>query len=105
MLRIPCSVNSKCKAEGIDAEVKIIQRWNGHRPDYRLLLGSFYADIVRQQKGFQPVSARILADTEQTDKGQEIPWIEKMLQTPIEDYRKRARDLIIVPYLVLRRGI
>jgi hypothetical protein len=28
-----------------DAEVTIIQRWEGYRPDYRLLLGHFYADL------------------------------------------------------------
>jgi hypothetical protein len=39
------------------------------------------------------------------DGGQAIPWIEKLLQTPIEDHRKRARDLIIVPYLVVRKGM
>lgn len=34
-----------------------------------------------------------------------IDWIEKLLQTPIDDYRKRARDLILVPYLIVRRGM
>ena len=34
-----------------------------------------------------------------------IAWIELLLQTPIDDYRKHARDLILVPYLVIRRGI
>jgi Primase X len=29
-----------------------------------------------------------------------MPWIEKLLQTPIEDYRKNAVSLIIVPYLI-----
>jgi hypothetical protein len=28
-----------------------------------------------------------------------------LLQTPIEDYRKHARDLIIIPYLVVCRGM
>jgi hypothetical protein len=36
---------------------------------------------------------------------QETPWIEKLLRTPVEDYRKRVRDLVLVPYLVVRRGI
>lgn len=36
----------KCKEAGMnDAEVTIIQRWEGYRPDYRLLLGHFYADL------------------------------------------------------------
>jgi hypothetical protein len=46
MIRVPGSLNSKCKDAGIDAEVKILQRWDGRRPDYRLLLGSFYASLV-----------------------------------------------------------
>ena len=61
MLRVPGSLNSKCKEAGIDAEVKILQKWDGHRPDYTLLIGSFYADLVgkkhnQQQwhKRFQP---------------------------------------------------
>ena len=46
LLRIPYSLNCKCKEQGIDAEVKILQKWDGFRPDYRLLIGSFYADLV-----------------------------------------------------------
>jgi len=107
MLRIPYSLNSKCKTAGIDAEVKIIQRWDGHRPDYRLLLGSFYADVVGRQQNQNDLCMHesfdhIMPSSTTTPI---IYWIEKLLQTPIEDYRKRARDLIIVPYLVLRRGM
>ena len=50
MLRVPDAFNFKCKAAGIDAEVKIIQKWDGHRPDYRLLIGSFYADLAGRKK-------------------------------------------------------
>lgn len=53
MIRIPGSHNSKCiLANGDydnDAQVKIIQRWNGYRPKINLLLGSFYAYLVDQQ--------------------------------------------------------
>lgn len=34
-----------------------------------------------------------------------IAWIEELLQTPIGDFRKRSRDLILVPYLIIRRGM
>lgn len=104
MLRIPGSLNSKCKAAGIDAEVKIIQKWDGCRPDYRLLIGSFYADLIGQQR-------RVVArgDGNNATRGPNEPnaitWIEQLLQTPIVDYRKHARDLIIIPFLVLYRGI
>ena len=29
-----------------------------------------------------------------------IPWIEKLLQTPIDDIRKNAVSLILAPYLI-----
>jgi hypothetical protein len=34
-----------------------------------------------------------------------IGWIEKLLQTPVADFRKRSRDLVLIPYLVVRRGM
>ena len=33
-----------------------------------------------------------------------IAWIDKLLQTPIDDFRKRSRDLILFPYFVVGRG-
>jgi hypothetical protein len=33
-------------------------------------------------------------------RGSTIPWIEKLLETPIEDYRKNAVNLILAPYLI-----
>ncbi len=99
-MRIPGSINSKN-----NAEVKIIQEWDGHRPDFRLLLGSFYAYLVgqkRQQRKDENIG--YLEFVPGCDYGP-VTWIEKLLQTPIEDYRKHARDLILVPYLLLRRRI
>jgi hypothetical protein len=98
MLRVPGSLNSRCKEAGIDAELKIIQRWDGHRSDYRLLIGSFYADLrgrtkkkeQQQQQFFTPSVGSII-----------IPWIERVLsQTPIEDFRKTTIGLILSRYLI-----
>ena len=33
-------------------------------------------------------------------RGNVIPWIEKLLDTPIDDYRKNAVNLILAPYLI-----
>lgn len=107
MLRVPGSLNSRCKAAGIDAEVKILQRWDGFRPDYRLLIGRFCIDLVgrnqlyREQKCDQKSP---LNGANNQDYGP-IDWIEKLLHTPIDDFRKRSRGLILVPYLVVRRGM
>jgi hypothetical protein len=46
MLRVSHSLNSKYREAGMnDAEDTIIERWEVYRPDYRLLLGHFYADL------------------------------------------------------------
>ena len=90
--------------------MKIIQEWDGHRPDYRLLLGSFYADLrgkhekERFKYYYQDNNVAVRNYTPGLDYGP-IGWIEKLLQTPIDDYRYHSRNLILVPYLVLRRGI
>jgi hypothetical protein len=33
-------------------------------------------------------------------RGNTIPWIEKLLDTQIDDYRKTAVNLILAPYLI-----
>ena len=33
-------------------------------------------------------------------RGNTISWIEKLLQTPIDDYRKTTVNLILAPYLI-----
>ena len=119
MLRGPGRHNAKCKAAGVDSEVKIMQEWNGFRPDYRLMLGYFHAYLVgKNQERYKEMhpswvrnsnnnsnSSGMPGSTQQVDYGP-IDRIEKLLQqTPIDDYRKRARDLILIPYLVVRRGM
>ena len=104
MLRVPYTVNSKCKAAGIDAEVKVMQKWDGFRPDCKLLIGHFYADLVGKNQELRSKSQSTEHFVPGSDYGR-IKWIEKLLQTPIADFRKRSRDLILVPYLVVRRGM
>ena len=38
--------------------------------------------------------------SQNTFRGNSILWIEKLLQTPIDDYRKNSVNLILAPYLV-----
>jgi hypothetical protein len=106
MLSIPGSLNSKCKECGLDPTVKILQKWDGHRPDqgYRFLIGSFYADLVGRHRQ-QPVTRLSFSALDSRVGRSEIWWIEKLLVTAIDDYRKRARDLMLVPYLVIQKGM
>jgi hypothetical protein len=70
----------------IDAEVKILQKWDGYRPDIKLLIGSFCAYLVGNTKKLERQTPFIPSVS---DNGISTPWIEKLLsQTPIEDNRK-----------------
>ena len=110
LLRIAGSHNSKCIAKNsnvadLSTQVRIIQQWNGERAPIYLLIGSFHAYLVdqkykemkelqryRKNKNYLPKASR--------NSNNSIPWIEKLLQTPINDYRKYAVWRILAPYLV-----
>jgi hypothetical protein len=105
LLRIPGSHNVKCKEEKIDSEVKILQEWDGFRPDYRLMFGSFYSYLVSEKLKDDQRNEKYSNKPFDTQNGQVIWWIEKLLDTPLDDFRQIVRDLIIIPYLIVRRGI
>ena len=102
MIRIPYSLNSKCIVAGTNPKVGIIQRWDGYRPKINLLLGSFYAYLVNQEikEKEREKSVQRYQNNGQNNSLKTIAWIEKLLQTPIEDYRKNAIGLILAPYLI-----
>jgi hypothetical protein len=101
MIGIPGSVNSKyVLADGDnnnDAQIEILQMWNGYRPKINLLAGSFYVYLVDQEiTGSQKQKYHFnMAPSCITTR-----WIEKLLQTQIADYRKSAVSLILAPYLI-----
>jgi hypothetical protein len=95
--------------EGKDPEITIIQRWNGYTTKINLLLGSFHAHLVDQRiRELQTESKelkvkyqiRMKKNDNNTSSITAIPWIELLLETPIEDYRKNAISLILAPYLI-----
>jgi len=56
MLRLPGSYNSKCVLRNIgildsSTEVKIIQRWNGYRPEINYLLRDFRRYLTQEKIG------------------------------------------------------
>jgi hypothetical protein len=103
LLRIPYSINSK-----YNNEVTIIDRWDGYRPTIKHLLLDFKTWLI-DRKIKQEIaeekrrSSRNREKYFQKDNQQKtdfIPWIEKLLRTPIKDYRKSAVNLILSSYLV-----
>jgi Primase X len=99
MIRIPGSHNSKCLPN--KNEVTIYQKWDGYRPPMSLLLGSFHAYLVDQKLKEMKLKKRIEKRYAITSgQSNSIHWIETLLKTPIEDYRKIALALILAPYLI-----
>ena len=110
MLRIPNSVNTKYSGER--AKVKLIQRWNGvrARPTNKFMIDDFHAHLVQEVideklKELRMQKKQRQFNSMQTTQLRTIAWIEKLIQTPIADYRKHAVNLIIIPYLVVCRGM
>lgn len=101
MLRIPGSFNSKCIISGRAPEVCIIQRWNGYRPRLPLqLMKKFHSYLMTERiNELQKLRSREKRYYSDGSPGS-IGWIEALLQTPIEDYRKNALALIVAPYLL-----
>jgi hypothetical protein len=89
MVRIPNSINSKN-----DMQVKIAQSWNGRRADIRLLIGSFYAWLLTEEKKQQDRIAKFDDKISNSDlRKSVIKWIENLLKTGLDDYRKTTVNL------------
>ena len=99
MIRIPGTYNSKYP-QGRN-EIKVIQKWDGYRPPMKLLLEAFQAYLVDQKIKEIKLRKRIEKRFGIIgDKSNSISWIETLLQTPVDDYRKNAIGLILAPYLI-----
>lgn len=98
LLRIPGTINTKN-----NSEVKIIQKWDGRRPPIQYILPFFMSHLI--QRRIDRINQRQTPPKRtfqySNDNLPRIGWIEKLLQTPLEDYRKVSVDLILIPYLVV----
>lgn len=108
LARIPNTINTK-----YPAKVRIVQKCNGVRakPTKQFMLTDFIVYLIEKNFDFttaakarQKKQIRQRYGFENNNYGYQS-WIEKLLDTPIDDYRKRSRDLILVPYFVVRKGM
>jgi hypothetical protein len=124
MLKIPgslnfgaCQRNDKDEIIGIppEAEVGVIQRWDGNRPSVNHLLSHCYIwiqakaikDIQRRRKAEQTASKyrnhnnndRWSEDREKENR-RTFRWIEKLLDKPIDGQRYYCVWRVLVPYLI-----
>ena len=105
LLRIPNSFNAKCLAKGESFEnskVKIIQEWNRNRPSIKYLLSDFRRYLINEKIKELNKKREIerMSGYQSNREINNIFWIEKLLDTPISDFRKNATNLILAPYLV-----
>jgi Primase X len=102
LLRIPGSYNSKyIEQDRGTAEVKVMQRWDGFRPKANPLYYHFYIYLAdKKLKEFN-----MQTNKTESYRGNTITWIEKLLETPIDDYRKNTVNLILAPYLINVRKV
>ena len=107
LVRIPGSINSKCINKGEDAEVKIIQKWDGVRPPIKPMLIPFKVwltqkrineELRAQEKKKTKFQVTVSKSQEHTNT---IKWIEKgILEQPLSDHRKYIIWRILSPYLL-----
>ena len=105
LLRIPNSLNAKCLAKGESLEnskVKIIHEWNRNRPPIKFLLLDFRRYLINQKikelNKKREIEERLGYQSNKITNT--LFWIEKLLNTPILDFRKNAINLILAPYLI-----
>jgi hypothetical protein len=117
LIRIPDTINSKCLNRGLsfeESKVRILQKWDGRRIDGEAITHDFMIWLTKQENNLNKSSSnrpdyikksRIkYHDTKkspnQNKSSSRIDWIERLLQTPIEDQRKYCMWRIIGPYLL-----
>ena len=111
LVRIPHTFNSKCienrSISSQPSEVTVRQTWDGYRAPINYLLRDFRRYLINDKlKELRRRRTRKGNHRwyQKNDKST-IPWIESLLQMPIEDGRKYAIWRIIAPYLLNKKGL
>jgi hypothetical protein len=101
MLRIPNTINSKYDMR---SQVSIISKFDNKvpLPKINLLAGSFiaYQKEIQRQEARDNNCRRQAAGNYNCNNVESYYWIEKLLQTPLADYRKNCIWRMLAPYLI-----
>lgn len=110
MLRVPYTFNPECIVEDIDLEVRVIQEL-----DYSKTLPFIDNLLIEIMTFLAHRKLKINVEIEKRNKiknnnflkinnssAPTIPYIEKLLDITLSDYRKNAIYLILVPYLLCK---
>lgn len=97
LVRVPNTFNSKY--QGGSSVVKIIKEWDGNKPKINWILRDFRRYLI-QEKIDNKIEKIKTRNTQTRLSIRKIHWIDKLLESPIDDYRKNAVTLILAPYLI-----
>jgi hypothetical protein len=106
LLRVPYTFNSKCFDEDRDPEVKVLEfNFTKPLPKVDNLFAEFMTFLADKKLRSEIVDdkqkrSRNRLFVRNKDSFNKILYVEKLLSAGIEDYRKNALSLIIVPYFV-----
>lgn len=100
LVRIPGTFNSKNMQE-----IKVIKEWSGTRPAINYILRDYRRYLIQKRistKTEKMCESRSSLHNKDFSKigTKDVIWIEKLLNTPINDYRKLCLWWILIPYLV-----
>jgi hypothetical protein len=119
MLRIPGSLNSKYiqfndRDEIIgdvppEAEVKVIRRWDGNKPSIKPLLTQFYiwlqAEAIKDIQRRRKTEQKFKKYRRRVGETKTIIWIEKLLDKPLDDFRKYCIWRVFAHYFINVKGL
>jgi Primase X len=119
MFRVPGTINTKAKAAGRDPIVKIIQSWALENTDgfgtggaRQALLDEFQGLLIQEviDSRVEKLQRRRLGakffGTEGSNSSSSMPWwVDKLLQTGVDDGRKNLLYWLLAPYLITIRGL
>jgi hypothetical protein len=113
MVRIPGSFNTKyIRFNKAQSEVKIVQRWNGYKPDIKWVLKDYWVYLTqeknneiltmsyRDQRRLRAQWKRGIDPNQQKKQANKIEWIESLYHKPLDDCRYYCIWRIFVPYFV-----
>jgi Primase X len=111
MIRIPGSYNSKyIHGKPSQSEVKIVQRWDGYKPNIRYMLEGLWEHLIQLRNNEISERARFEMrhpyDVTPPSQPQiqsfewDWGWVERLLQKPLVDFRRYCITFVLVPYFL-----
>jgi hypothetical protein len=95
LLRVPGSYNSKN-----GQQVSVIQQWDGKKSAIQYMLRNFRRYLIQEKLNEVNNWSKKKNKSSNNTSTRTIGWIESLLKTPIQDYRKYCSWRILAPYFV-----